>query len=123
LADATGEHYYLAELHRLKGEQLLAQAAGRALSLAAAGGALVAGTGSAAMAPAEGCFNQSITIARRQSARSLELRAVMSLARLYQEQGKHQQAFDLLAPTYRGFTEGFDTADLRDARMLLDELS
>jgi predicted ATPase len=61
-------------------------------------------------------------VARRQEAKSLELRAAMSLARLWQQQGKRQEAHDLLAPVYYWFTEGFDTADLIDAKMLLDEL-
>ena len=60
--------------------------------------------------------------ARRQEAKSLELRAAMSLSRLWQQQGKRQEAYDLLAPIYHWFTEGFDTADLQDARALLAEL-
>jgi predicted ATPase len=76
-----------------------------------------------AFAHAEACFHQSITIAQQQRARSWELRATVSLARLYQEQSKLQEARDLLAHVYDGFTEGFDTADLRVARELLDRLS
>ena len=72
---------------------------------------------------AEACFNLALDIARKQSARSLELRAAMSLARLWQEQRKLQEARDLLAPIYDWFTEGFDTADLKDAKALLDELN
>ncbi len=75
----------------------------------------------AALTP-EACFQKAIAIARNQQAKSWELRAAMSLARLWQSQGKCQDAYDLLAPVYGWFTEGFDTADLKDARGLLDEL-
>ncbi len=61
-------------------------------------------------------------VARRQQAKSLELRAATSLARLWQGQGKHAEARELLAPVYVWFTEGFDTADLKEAKVLLDEL-
>ncbi len=74
-------------------------------------------------AEAEECFQQAIQIARRQSAKSLELRAATSLARLWQQQGKKAEARELLAPVYNWFTEGFDTADLKDAKALLDKLS
>ncbi|MCH9051834.1 MAG: AAA family ATPase [Proteobacteria bacterium] len=93
-----------AELHRLEGELLLARSAKNA-------------------AEAEGCFDQAIAVARRQLAKSLELRAATSLARLWQGQGKIAEADDLLSPVYGWFTEGFETADLRDAKALLDELS
>ena len=73
-------------------------------------------------AEAEACFQQALDVARRQEAKSLELRAAMSLARLWQQQGKHAAAYDLLAPIYGWFTEGFDTADLQEAKALLDEL-
>jgi predicted ATPase len=72
---------------------------------------------------AEACFRRAIDIARRQSAKSWELRAATSLARVWAEQGERQKANDLLAPVYNWFTEGFDTADLKDAKALLDELS
>ena len=72
---------------------------------------------------AESCFRRAITIAQNQSAKSWELRASTSLARLWQSQGKRQEAYDLLAPVYNWFTEGFDTADLIEARSLLNELS
>ena len=62
-------------------------------------------------------------MARAQQARSLELRAAMSLARLWQQQDKHQDARDLIAPVYDWFTEGFDTADLQEAKALLEELA
>jgi predicted ATPase len=92
-----------AQLYRLKGELLLRRSAEH-------------------QAEAERCFRQALEIARRQGAKSLELRAAMSLARLWQRQGKCQEAHDLLAPVYGWFTEGFDTADLQEAKALLDEL-
>jgi hypothetical protein len=72
---------------------------------------------------AEGCFLKAIEIARRQSAKSLELRAVMSLARLWQQQGKRREAHNLLAEIYGWFTEGFDTKDLQEAKALIEELA
>ena len=72
-------------------------------------------------AEAETCFQQAISVARHQQAKSFELRAATSLARLWQQQGKRQEAHDLLAPVYGWFTEGFDTADLQDAKALLEE--
>ena len=66
---------------------------------------------------------QALAVARRQEAKSLELRAAMSLARLWQQQGKRQEAYELLAPVYDWFTEGFDTADLQEAKALLDALA
>jgi predicted ATPase len=74
-------------------------------------------------AEAEQCFRTAIEIARRQSARSQELRATTSLARLLDNQGKRNEARAMLAEIYNWFTEGFDTADMKDARALLDELS
>jgi class 3 adenylate cyclase/predicted ATPase len=71
---------------------------------------------------AEACFQQALDVARHQEAKSWELRAAMSLSRLWQHQGKRDQARELLAPIYGWFTEGFDTADLQDARALLEEL-
>jgi len=102
----TGERWWEAELYRLKGE----------LSLRL-------DDPSWALSAAEECFCQALDIARRQQAKSLELRAAMSLARLWQHQGKRAAAYDLLAPIYGWFTEGFDTADLQEARALLDELA
>jgi predicted ATPase/class 3 adenylate cyclase len=102
--DHTGERYYEAEVYRRKGELLLQQAIPDAPQ-------------------AEVCFQQALAVARRQEAKSLELRAATSLSRLWQQQGKRQEARDLLAPIYGWFTEGFDTADLKDAKMLLDELT
>jgi predicted ATPase len=95
--------WWEAELHRLKGELLLQH------SVAQPG-------------EAEACFQQALTVARRQQAKSLELRAAMSLARLWQGQGKHTEARELLAEIYGWFTEGFDTADLQEAKALLEAL-
>jgi predicted ATPase len=72
---------------------------------------------------AESCFRQALEVARRQGAKSLELRAAMSLARLWQQQGKDAEARQLLAPIYGWFTEGFNTADLQDAKALLEALA
>jgi predicted ATPase len=74
-------------------------------------------------AEVEACLKQALDIARRQEAKSLELRAAMSLSRLWHQQGKRQEAHDLLADVYAWFTEGFDTADLQEAKALLEELS
>jgi predicted ATPase len=74
-------------------------------------------------AAAEASIHQAIAVARQQQAKSWELRAAMSMARLWRDQGKRQQAHDLLAPIYGWFTEGFDTLDLREAKALLDELA
>jgi predicted ATPase len=101
--DTKGERWYEAEIYRLKGELLLQQK-------------------TANQAEAESCFAQAIAIAQSQQAKSWELRAATSFARLWQQQGKRQEAHDLLAPVYHWFTEGFDTADLKDAKTLLEEL-
>ena len=71
----------------------------------------------------EECFKKALDIARRQQAKSLELRAAMSLSRLWQQQGKQEVAHQLLAEIYGWFTEGFDTADLMEAKILLEELA
>jgi predicted ATPase len=86
-------------------------------------GALLLQQSSANSTEAETCFHHALDIARSQQAKSLELRAATSLARLWQQQGKRQEAHDLLAPFYHWFTEGFDTADLQEAKALLDELA
>jgi len=70
----------------------------------------------------EVCFQQALTIARHQQAKAWELRAAMSLSRLWQQQGKRTEAYELMAPVYGWFTEGFDTADLQEAKALLEEL-
>jgi len=100
--DTTEVRHYAAELYRLKGALLLQQAVPDA-------------------AQAEACFHQALDVARQQQAKSWELRAATSLARLWQQQDKRQEAYDLLAPVYHWFTEGFDTADLQEAKALLDE--
>jgi DNA-binding winged helix-turn-helix (wHTH) protein/predicted ATPase len=117
----SAERYYEAELHRLKGELLLKQTRGRAAQAAGRGKAAV--ETEPLLVQAEACFKQSIKISQQQNAKSLELRAVTSVARLYQNQGKLEEARSLLAPIYSTFTEGFDTTDLREVKALLDELS
>ncbi len=72
---------------------------------------------------AEACFHEALDVARDQKAKSWELRSAMSLSRLWQQQSKRDEARELLAPVYEWFTEGFDTADLKDAKALLDELN
>ena len=83
------------------------------------------GSRSCAITPTEGkgCDRQAFDVARRRQAKSLELRSIKSLARLWQRQGKRAEAYDLPAPVYGWFTEGFDTADLPEARALLEELA
>jgi predicted ATPase len=102
--EAGGRGDMLTEAYRLRGELLLPQAVPEA-------------------AQAEACFQKALAIARRQQAKSWELRAAMSLARLWQQQGKRAEARELLAPVYGWFTEGFDTADLQEAKALIGELS
>ena len=74
-------------------------------------------------AKAEAHFERALTVAREQGAKSWELRAAMSMARLWRDQGKPQQARELLAPVYGWFTEGFETLDLKEAKALLEELA
>ncbi|MBI3796650.1 MAG: AAA family ATPase [Deltaproteobacteria bacterium] len=107
VVDEKGDRYYEAELYRLKGTLTLQSQ--------------VQGSKSK-VEEAEECFWKAIEIARRQSAKSLELRAVMSVSRLWQRQGKQDEARQLLAEIYGWFTEGFDTKDLHEAKALLDEL-
>lgn len=102
MSERTGNCYYDAELWRLKGELLKTQEK---------------------TAEAESCFQKAIEIARHQAAKSLELRACTSLARLWQKNGKRKEAQQLLGEIYAWFTEGFETADLKDAASLLKELS
>ncbi|MBI3302733.1 MAG: hypothetical protein HYZ72_11765, partial [Deltaproteobacteria bacterium] len=114
VVNKTGEHFYEAELYRLKGE----------LSLQSKQVKTSQNKSRASLeAEAEECFWKAVEIARRQSAKSLELRAVMSLSRLWQRQGKKAEARRMLAEIYGWFTEGFDTADLKEAKALLEELS
>jgi predicted ATPase len=102
LIETTHERYSGAELHRLRGDLLNA-------------------TGD--RSAAEQNYHQALEVAKRQSARLFELRAASSLARLRRNQGKPQQARELLAPVYGWFTEGFDTRDLKEAKALLEELA
>ena len=74
-------------------------------------------------AKAEEYFDRALEVARKQQAKSWELRAAMSMARLWRDQGKRDEARELLAPVYGWFTEGFDTLDLKEAKALLDELA
>jgi predicted ATPase len=74
-------------------------------------------------AKAEAYFTRALNVARQQKAKSWELRAAMSMARLWRDQGKRNEARELLAPVYGWFTEGFDTLDLKEAKTLLDELA
>ena len=104
----TGERLYEAELHRLKGELTLRRSK-------------VGSHRSKVEEEAETCFHKAIEIAQKQEAKSFELRAATSLARLWQQQGKTAEARELLAPVYNWFREGFDTADLKDAKALLAE--
>jgi predicted ATPase len=103
LAQSQLDTWFEADLHRLRGELLLLD--------------------NADPEAAEACFRQALAVAREQSAKFFELRAAMSLARLWQSQGKQKQARELLAPVYGWFTEGFDTQDLKAAKALLQELS
>jgi predicted ATPase len=102
-AETTGNYHAVAELYRLQGECGLAVSA-------------------AQTAEAEAWFHRALALARRQQAKSLELRAAMSLCRLWQRQGKRAAARPLLAAVYGWFTEGFATADLQEAKALLEEL-
>ena len=103
-AVARGERWWEAELHRLRGELLLARSRDN-------------------LAEAEDCVHRAMAIAREQHAKSFELRAATTLARLWGDRGRRGEAHDLLAPVYDWFAEGFDTADLKDAKALLDELA
>jgi predicted ATPase len=123
MSQRNGERYYEAELYRLKGELLFTQSVKQDLSRAATGGGGIVEAEPLPVARAVGCFNQSIKVARQQQAKSLELRAAMSLARLYQSQDKPAEARSLLTRVYGEFTEGFDTLDLREAKELLLQLS
>ena len=104
MAHNIGERWYEAERHRLKGDLLLVLSADHQVE-------------------AETCFQQALDVARHQQTKSWELRAAMSLARLWQQQGKRTEAHELLAPVYGWFTEGFDTADLQEAKALLEALA
>jgi predicted ATPase len=103
LVEMTEERWWEAEVYRLKGELLLRFPLPD-------------------MPQATACLHQALAVARRQQARTLELRAALSLSRRWQQQGKQAEAYELLAPIYGWFTEGFDTADLQEAKALLDAL-
>jgi predicted ATPase len=117
----TGERYYEAELYRLKGELTL-QKLSVASSQLSVPNTQHRAPSTQAEAEAEACCQQAIEIARHQRAKSLELRAVVSLARLWQQQGKRDEARQMLAEIYGWFTEGFDTKDLQEAKALLNAL-
>ena len=102
LMDQTEERWWEAEIYRLQGTLLLRHSM-------------------APPAEVETWLRRALDVARRQEARSLELRAATSLARLWQHQGKHAEAHDLLEPVYDWFTEGFDAPDLKEAKALLEE--
>jgi predicted ATPase len=102
--ETTKERWYEAELNRLAGEIALQSPKPDTIK-------------------AEDHFERSLAVSRQQQAKSWELRAAMSLARLWRNQGKEQQARELLAPVYGWFTEGFDTRDLKEAKALLEELA
>ena len=104
LVESTGERWFEAELHRVRGEILLQSA-------------------DPEWARPEECFRYAITLAQSQQAKLWELRAAVSLARLWRDQGRRAEAHHLLAPVYGWFTEGFDTQDLKDAKALLDEFA
>jgi predicted ATPase len=101
--ETSNERWFEADIHRVAGEIALMSPGPDA-------------------AKAEACFERALAVARAQQAKSWELRAAMSIARLWRSQGKSQQARELLAPVYSWFTEGFDTRDLKEAKALLDEL-
>jgi predicted ATPase len=107
--EITKERWFEAEVNRIAGEIALKS---RPPDMAKA----------KAKAKAQAYFERALTVARQQQAKSWELRAAMSLARLWRDQGKVQQARELLAPVYGWFTEGFDTRDLKEAKALLEEL-
>jgi predicted ATPase len=104
LMEQHEERWWEAEVYRLRGVLLLRQPG-------------------MPQVEAEAWLQRALDVARRQEAKSLELRAAMSLSRLWQQQGKRAEACELLAPVYDWFTEGFDTADLQEAKVLLEELS
>ena len=103
IVERSGEYMWVADLYRVKGELMLLQGA--------------------AASAVKACFHQALEIARQQGAKSWELRAATSLSRLLQTQGKAAEARTLLSEVYGWFTEGFDTADLQEAKALLDALS
>jgi predicted ATPase len=104
IAERTGDHFFLAEIYRLQGEITFAH------------------RGPAATDDTEDCYNRSLALARKQKALSWELRTAVSLARLWRDVGKRQQAADLLVPVARKFKEGLQAADVKEAVHLMNEL-
>jgi predicted ATPase len=100
----SGEHWFEAELRRLRADVLFAASPGQA-------------------SKAESSLQSALAVAREQGAKWWELRAAMSMARLWCDQGKRDEARELLAPVYGWFTEGFDTLDLKEAKAMLDDLA
>ncbi len=123
-ASQNGERFFEAELYRLKGELLLKAKGGRMNALReGARSGMKDKAFQKAQDEAEACFQRAIEIAKQQEAKSLELRAVMSLGRLWWERGKQVEAHHLLAEVYRWFKEGLDTADLKEAKVLLAKMA
>jgi len=128
VVDKTGERYYEAELYRLKGELVLqsgVRSQNKSRQVRSPGSEVtnIQPPIPSLYSEAEECFHKAVEIARKQQAKSLELRAVMSLSRLWQQQGKQKEAHQMLAEIYGWFTEGFDTKDLQEAKGLLGELA
>jgi predicted ATPase len=124
----TGESLFEAEIYRLKGELTLQKSSVRSQSKSEVRGPKSKKTDPRSLTPdpqteAEACFLKAIEVSQHQQAKSLELRATTSLARLWQQQGKAQQAHKMLFEIYGWFTEGFDTKDLQEAKALLDALT
>jgi predicted ATPase len=113
----TRDSFWEAELHRFNGELLLAPSGSQEVVDE------IRGPAETDLSEAEACFRRAIDIARHQQAKSWELRATTSLVRLLARQGRRNEAGRMLSEIYGWFTEGFDTADLQDAKALLDELS
>ncbi len=121
MVEKSGERFWEPELYRLKGELLMKDEGTRMKDENIHTSDSPSGTASpkALQTSVEDCFRQALDIARRQGAKSLELRAACSLARLWQQQGKKEEAHQLLAEIYGWFREGFDTVDLKEAKALL----
>jgi predicted ATPase len=136
VADDTGVRFYEAELYRLKGQLTLQQFPGACEQVSehsrvgmahhdgpAAEAETVGGAHPPGEEEAEACFLRAVDIARTQQAKTLQLRAAISLARLWQRQGKTEEAHRMLGEIYSWFTEGFDTKDVQEARALLEALA
>jgi adenylate cyclase len=124
VVEATGERFYEAELHRLRGELLLRQEPGEGRpSPAESAVARPHNPDPSGVPEAEACFRRALDVACRQGAKSLELRAALSLARLLRDCGQPAEGRRLLVATLSWFTEGWDTPDLKDARAFLEEVA